>query len=334
MTDPVEPSPNHAQSPSDTAAASSSAPASPPKLERYRFAMFGGGIEEFDRYQVRDFIRKGEVTATTETALAGTDDWRKVAPYPELRPYLEMAATAPAQTGPVRASRSVPAETVAARLVPALLYPVAGGEVLVLLGIAICQSIMGVAVLMIPVTTVYMLAIIRATANGKTKMPAWVETDDIPAMFLIWLRTILVSLIALWPVLLWFGIWYFTADRTDPVAVERLIPGLIVAGLLSLIYYPACLATIAVWDSVAASLNPAFIFRVIRTMGSDYVVAIVAWVCATVIASLLGNLLSPLLTRVPFGSVPLRMLSIWAQFYGAHLLGWAVHGHSVELGWD
>lgn len=237
--------------------------------------------------------------------------------------------------GRLRPSRAVPAESVLARLLPALLYPVAGGEVLVLVALAVCQAIPGVSLLVIPVTTVYMLAIIRATADGKTKMPASVETDDIPAMFSIWIRTILVTLISLWPMLFWLAFWFFTTgDPESPDALKRLVPGLVVTGVISLLYYPACLATIAVWDSVAASLNPAFIFRVIRTMGADYAVAVLAWLCATALAFFLGRAITPLLSSVPFGSVPHHMLSIWAQFFGSHLLGWAVYRHSVELGWD
>lgn len=40
--------------------------ATDPGVERYRIAMFGGGIEEIDRYELRDRIRRHEVTAFTE----------------------------------------------------------------------------------------------------------------------------------------------------------------------------------------------------------------------------------------------------------------------------
>jgi hypothetical protein len=292
--------------------------------------MYGGGIEEVDRYQLRERIRRGEVTASTEIAPIGTENWKQVVSYPELARYLELAAASPGSNAPVVA-RPVPAESVASRIVPALRYPVSGGEILVVVGLAILQSLPGISLIVIPVTTVYMLAIIRASSNGKTKMPAFVETDDIPEMFAVWVRTVLVTVISLWPMLVWFAIWYFTINRTSPHAQGYLIVGLITSGLISLIYYPACLAMIAVWDSVGAALNPALVAKTIRTMGSDYGVAVAAWAVATGLALLVAR---PLGLLPIVGAISGRALWIWAQFFGSHLLGWAIYRHSVELGWD
>ncbi|HEX7251374.1 MAG TPA: hypothetical protein VF376_00740 [Thermoanaerobaculia bacterium] len=228
------------------------------------------------------------------------------------------------------AARTAPAETVASRIAPALLYPISGGEILVVISLAVMQSLPGISLIVIPVATVYMLAIIRASAEGKSKMPAFVETDDVPTMFVVWIRTIVVTVISLWPMLLWFAIWYFT-DRTGPDSQPHLIAGLIVSGLISLVYYPACLAMIAVWDSTGAALNPILVARTIRTMGSDYGVAVLAWAVATAVAVIAARLLGSL----PFvGQVVGRAIGIWAQFFGSHLLGWAVYRHSVELGWN
>ncbi len=297
--------------------------------------MYRGGIEEIDRYELRERIRRGEANAGTEIAPSGSDEWKRISAYPELSRYLELALTSPKiPTAPVT-SRTVPAESVGSRVAPALLYPIAGGEVLVLIGIAVLQSLPGISLLVIPVTTVYMLAIIRASAGGKTKMPAFVETDDIPGMFSVWIRVVIVTAISLWPMLLWTGIWYFKVDRNAPEAHTHLIAGLIATGILSIVYYPACLAMVAVWDSVGSALNPALIIRTIRTMGADYGVAILAWVLATGVAVLGAELLNTLLGSIPFvGGIPGRMLWIWAQFFGSHLLGWAIYRHSVELGWE
>ena len=299
-------------------------------MQRYRVAMYGGGIEEVDRYQLRERIRRGEVGASTEIAPVGTEDWKQVATYPELAQYVELAAASPGSNAPVVA-RTVPAESVASRIVPALRYPISGGEILVVVSLAVLQSLPGISLIVIPVTTIYMLAIIRASSEGKTKMPAFVETDDIPAMFTVWVRTVAVTVISLWPMLVWFAIWYFTTDRTGPQAQAHLIVGLIISGLISAVYYPACLAMIAVRDSVGAALNPALVARTIRSMGRDYGVAVVAWAVATGLA---------LLVAKPLGFIPIvgeisgRAFWIWAQFFGSHLLGWAIYLHSVELGWN
>jgi hypothetical protein len=134
--------------------------------------------------------------------------------------------------------------------------------------------------------------------------------------------------------LVWAGLWYVT-DRTGPHAEGHLIAGLIVAGLISLVYFPGCLSMMAVWDSVGAALNPSLVARTIRAMGSDYAVAVAGWVAATAMALLLSKPLSALFGWLPLaGEVPGRALWIWAQFYGSHLLGWAVYRHSVELGWN
>jgi hypothetical protein len=201
----------------------------------------------------------------------------------------------------------------------------------VVVGLAILQSLPGISLVVLPVTTIYMLAIIRASSEGKTKMPAIVETDDVAAMFAVWIRTVAVTVISLWPMLVWFALWYFATDRTSPHAEAHLIVGLIVTGLISLVYYPACLAMIAVWDSVVAALNPVLVARTIRTMGSDYATAVLGWAVATGLALLVAEPLGLL----PFvGGVLGRALWIWAQFFGAHLLGWAIYRHSVELGWN
>jgi hypothetical protein len=319
----------------DTTAADIKDPDGTKPVERYRVAMYGGGIEEIDRLEARDRIRRREILATTELAHAGTDDWKRALQYPELSRYLALAAE---QVSPQRqaAPKDGPVEAMTERIVRGLLYPIQGLEFVTLLGIAVLSALPGISLIMIPVATVYIIAIVKSSANGKTKMPAWVETDDIPAMFVLWLRTCLVSLIALWPIVLWGTYWYFTTPEpfTAP-GMERLLPGGIVAGLVSLVYYPACLATIAVWDSVSASLNPAFVARVIRIIGRDYFIAIGTAVAAIAIALLTGRAVDSVFGGVPLlGSVLRRLPVLWAEFYAAHLLGYAVFRHATALGWE
>jgi len=42
--------------------------------QRYKFVPYGGGVEELDRFEVRDRIRMGDILAESELAVAGTDD--------------------------------------------------------------------------------------------------------------------------------------------------------------------------------------------------------------------------------------------------------------------
>lgn len=230
----------------------------------------------------------------------------------------------------------VPAESVSARVFSALLYPVAGAEALVLIALAVMQSFPKLSRLAIPVMFVYVLAIIRASTEGKRKMPAWVGTDSLRAVFLVWLRAILVSAIALWPMFVWILYWDLTkSDDPAAAADRRLIAGLIVTGALSLIYYPACLVMLALRGSVGAALNPVLIFRTILAMGKDYMAALLAWILATGLALIVARPLGRLFSGIPvFDDLPRHGLWIWAQFYGAHLLGWAAHRHAVELGWN
>ena len=69
---------------------------------RYRIAMYGGGIEELDRFAIRDLIRRGDVSAQTELAVSVSDDWRTAASYPELARYFNIVSARPTATpGPV-----------------------------------------------------------------------------------------------------------------------------------------------------------------------------------------------------------------------------------------
>jgi hypothetical protein len=118
---------------------------------------------------------------------------------------------------------------------------------------------------------------------------------------------------------------------TGATAVVGVIAGLAFA----ILYYPACLATIAVWDNVVSALNPVYVARVIRTIGIDYFLVIGVWFVATVITTLLTfPAFSPLAAIPIVGGVVSSALSLWVLFYASHLLGYAVYRHSPELGWE
>lgn len=58
--------------------------------------MYGGGIEELDRFAVRDGIRSGEIEAHTELAIKGTEEWKAAVEFPELARYFSLISVRPA----------------------------------------------------------------------------------------------------------------------------------------------------------------------------------------------------------------------------------------------
>ncbi|HKC25248.1 MAG TPA: DUF4013 domain-containing protein [Thermoanaerobaculia bacterium] len=315
-------------------------PAPPPPPERYKLALYGGGVEEVDRFEVRDRIRRGDVDSRTQLARVGTDDWKPAGAFPELARYVDLArekrAVVSLSQGPARAQQAH-VGSMSQEIVEGLAYPLKGAGILTTIGIAIFSSIPFIGLLSVPILTVYVLAIVRSSSNGERELPAWVETSDVVGNLILWLKTWFVTIIALWPVVLWVAVWLSShpSDRFSRDALASLVLGLAAAGLVSMLYFPACLATIAVWDSVLDSLNPVYVFAVIRRIGWDYVAVVVTYVAATGASTMLALLSNSALSALPIlGSIPGKIPIIWAQFYTAHLLGWAVYRHADELGWD
>ena len=104
---------------------------------------------------------------------------------------------------------------------------------------------------------------------------------------------------------------------------------------MAAVYYPACLATIAIWDSAIAALNPIYVFAVIKKTGADYFVVVGMWFLATAVTTLFKMPQISPLARLPIvGSVFATFLSLWVLFYASHLLGYAIYRHAPELGWE
>ncbi len=303
-----------------------------PARPRYRVVVIGAGIEEFDLASLKEAIRSGHVNLETEIAPPGADGWKRARELPELAPFLREPHEKPSRSDAPATSL----EPMVHRVVAGLTYPLAGLEFVVLLGIAVLMSIPFASLLAVPIATVYILAIVRSSSEGRTRMPATVDTSDIPGVLVLWLRASLVLLVALLPVVAWVSYWYWTSPRKfSPDSVRRLVPTLAATGLLFWSYFPACAATIAVWDSVTEALNPAVIGRVIRTLGRDYWIAAAVGGAAIVAARFSGIAFDRSLPPIPIlSALPHRVLLLWSEFYCAHLVGYAVHRHIRELGWD
>jgi hypothetical protein len=291
--------------------------------------MYGGGIDELDKFQLRDRIRAGEVMRQTEIALKGSEDWKAADSFPELARYFDLVTLKPAATfTPAAKVRDV--RPMSERVLNGLTYPIAGGEVLMLIALAVLSIVPFVGWIGSLAGTVIMVSIVRSSADGKLKMPM-VDTSDVVDMFRVWLRVVFITLVALAPVFV-FAAFLVRAVLTRSISYGTAVLGTGVALIFSALYYPACLATVAVWDNIIASLNPAYIVKVIRIIGADYFIVIGIWFAATFGTALLMR--SPLAMIPLVGTLMRSILSNWALFYASHLLGYAVYRHAGELGWE
>lgn len=304
--------------------------------QRYKYVPYGGGVEILDRFGVRDRIRAGDISAESELAPANSDDWRAAVTYPELTRYFEMAATltrAPQPASMVRPSKPRPIEPMGQRVVQGLLYPLAGGEAFMLVGLAVLSAIPVIGILASLASTVIMVNIVRSSADGRTKMPI-VDTSQGWELIRTYLRVLFVTIVSLLPV--WaFGIFAFAQVLRGGMPMAVALGGIAVGLAFAALYYPACLATVAVWDNILDSLNPAYVLKVIRLIGADYFIVVGMWFVATFGTMLMSSPFINPLAAVPFiGPMFGTFLSAWALFYASHLLGYAVYRHSTALGWD
>lgn len=303
--------------------------------QRYRLVQYGGGVEELDRFAVRDRIRAGDITAETQLAIANTDEWRAAAAFPELGRYFEIASARPRTlSGPMVAAR--PPRTVqpmSERVIHGLTYPIAGGEAVMLIGLALLNALPVLGRLATLASTLIMVEIIRTSADGRTKMPL-VDTTQVWQLVRTYLRVMFVTIVALLPVGV-FG-WFATGQLfLGQMSIVTALLGIAVAAAVGAVYYPACLATVAVWDNILASLNPLYVVRVIRIIGADYFIVIGMWFLASFAIALTSSpLLFPVAAIPIVGGIIRGAISFWALFYASHLLGYAVYRHAPELGWE
>lgn len=299
--------------------------------QRYRIVLYGGGVEEVDRFGIRDRIRSGDVTGETQVSLLRSDEWQPAASFAEFSRYFELAATATLRPAADIATPKRNVESMSSRIVSGLMYPVAGGEVFMLIGLAVLSAIPVIGILATFASTLIMVEIVRASANGKTKFPI-VDTSQAWDLVHTWLRVMFVTLVSLLPLLAFAG-YALKGVLTGEMSGAMAMSGVVIALAFAAAYYPACLVTIAVWDNVLDSLNPRYISLVIRRIGSDYFVVIAMWFVATAASAFLSAV-SPLKMIPLVGGILSSVLSLWALFYVSHLLGYAVYRHERDLGWE
>lgn len=297
----------------------------------WRVALHGGGIEEVTVNDLRIRIRQREVVDTTEVSPPGTDQWVRAIDRPELAGLLRVAKDVAAAPKPV--VPSAPVESVRSRAISGWLYPISDRGVPALVALSIVQVVPVLKYVVGPATWIWILAIIRESARGERNMPSHVASD-LWELFETGFKMLLVSLVTLLPIigLLAGGIWSRGLAILTDTGFRLALTG---AALISLVYYPASLATVAVWEHALPALDPFHVVRVIRIMRADYAIAVLLGAAGVCAGSLLTRLASPILDALPFvGSAAAFFITTWAAFWAAHLLGWAVHRHVAELGWN
>ncbi len=282
----------------------------------YRVA--GEGRELFSRAQIRDQIRAGSITQQTELAIENSEDYRAASTFPELSRYFALAAPRPAPAGaPVAGA---PGPSAATRIFPGLTYPLTGIGGIVILLATIVQPLPFGAIIGAVFTSVYGLAVIRKSSDGSKTMPGIHDLGDPVSFLLSFLKLIVVTLVSAWPVILAIPLTFLL--RSFMIAIAAVI--------VMVLYYPAAVASLAKWNSISIALSPSQIFRMIGTLGSDYVLALITSVFVFGFGALAGFAAGKLIG--PSAGVLIGgLLNSWAGFYFFHLLGWGIHHHSDEL---
>jgi hypothetical protein len=302
-----------------------------PARPGWRIALVGGGVGEVDLDELCARIRRREVDGTTEVCRPGTDTWIRATEATELASWLRLSAGASTTTVRPQPFRST--DSVLARALAGARYPLTGSGLVVLAALAIASLMPIVHYAVGPATALWVLAIIRDTAKGNRSMSMDVASGLEDLVEVAW-KVALVSLVTLLPVIAVMG-WEIHGHGVSVLTEPSFRLKLALAVAVSLLYYPASLATVAVWDHAMPAVDPVHVFRVIRAMGQDYFVAVLVGTLGVCAGAFISYLLSTALSAVPLvGTVPGFLVSTTATFWAAHVLGWAVHRHLTDLGWN
>lgn len=292
------------------------APGASPARVLYQIA--GEGSEHHSVIALRDRIRNGNLQPEDQVAIAGTDLWRPAAEHAPLARYFSLLKPA---AGAAVAAPQAPAGPMSGRAMAGLIYPFTGvlPVVFIIVGFAAAIGRPGFAIIVNLLTTVYAMSVIRKSSEGQTTAPSMGETGGAGEWVMGLLRLIAVSLISAWPIILVLVL--------AMVGLARSLWMFAAAMIVMVLYYPASLATVAIWKSIKSALSVQQIFRFIGILGGDYY-AVVGIFMAFAIAI---GVVTGLAGRVPGMRAVNTAASLWLTIYASHLLGWAVHRHRDAL---
>lgn len=285
-----------------------------------RYQVAGDGKQLFTRADLRDRIRSGEIVMMTGVAMEGTDEFRPAGEFPELARYFSLLSSehgVASASALVTPSTSLRSTTVVQRLLPGALYPFTGLGSLLVLGLAILELIPLGALINIVAIPLVGVAIVRVSSQGATVMPSWKDYGG-PALILInAAKVFILSLLAAWPLIL-AVIFTFLAPRG---AQTFFIAALVAATL----YYPACIAILAKYGTIKPALSVTQIWGFITTLGSDYVVALLAGLGVLVVTVLSGITASLIGLPERLQGLAVMFAIVWGTLYVFHLIGWGMH---------
>src|SRR5688572_8488280 len=296
------------------------------------YQVAGEGKEEFTRLEIRDRIRGGEILPNTEIALKGSESYRAASSFPELSRYFSLAgpAVAIAPGIPAYQGRAQPREmaappaavpSVASHLAQASPYPFTGMGWIVVILVALANFNQFLNLVVSVFASVYMLAVVRKSAEGSMVMPSFADLTGPLTFFVDLLKVIVTTIINAWPVIL---------AAVAAVFMRGMAPVLMfVAVLLMLIYYPASFAILAVTRSILQAITPSRVFGFIGVLGADYAIGLLILIIGFTLSVGAGYVVGQILK--PAGLLVTGLISAWLTFYVDHLFGWAIYRHRHEL---
>lgn len=290
--------------------------------ERYQIA--GEGKELFTRTDLRNRIRSGDLLMSTEIAIEGTDDYRAAAEFPELARYFSLVASAPAVASGstlVSPTAEAPTGSLVARLVPALAYPITGAGAIIIVVLAFLEAVPFGSVITALVTPLLLVAIVRVSAEGSTRMPAAAAFGGAGSIVSDMLKAFVLSLLAAWPIILAILLIF---------VMPRAAFSLMIAAFVAMVlYYPACIAILAKYGTIRPALSVSQIWGFITTLEGDYVLALAYYIPFFGLAVALGIAGSGL----PSGAQEflIAVPIVWGAFSVFHLIGWSMHRHRGAL---
>jgi hypothetical protein len=286
------------------------------------YQISGEGGEQFNLIGLRDRIRGGMLRPEDEIAIVGTGLWKPASQYAPLARYFSLLKPAEGVVAALAAQK--PAGSMGSRIAAGLAYPFTSVTPIVFMVAAVGAAFLTPLLYWIfsLFAGVYALTIIRKSSEGQTSPPSAADVGSPLEWLLGMVQLIAISIISAWPIVLVVLLAFMGFVRSMALVG--------ISAIVMMLYYPASLATLAVWRSIKTALSVQQIFRFIGILGGDYYAVIGIWIVAA-LAVAVGPMFARFLVGAKVMSAIKAGASVWLTFYSSHLLGWAVLRHRDQL---